>query len=603
LTLVEKLELAQRVVRQRGEEEGWVDFAWKIWNTRTKQATQKQRKQQRKRKQEKEHQHVHEHEEFSFSATPSSHRHTSRTFASDSSIINNDPPTLVPPARTVTSITDVGDGAHWAMTVLMGRGNLTGPNLPDSGSISLKLVLDLGSGDLALFNRTDAASKCTDGSADCVKSMVSLSFQPDATHSTSQGPHVTVDGEVLGCDDGFFGSDLFTLQSNVIGTNQVEYKVETITSWVGLGNSVYSVRLGNDRNPNRRTTNFDDIDNPLINAAYMDRADGVLGMAFASASTVRKEYAAQGSAFYQIAGSTAPFFSLDLTDGQLVLGGIHEAWRDKLVWSSGPVDLFEEYHSFRLSSLSICGVDLFQNLTSTWPAIIDSGASCLGLPAEFFDMVISWMPLRCGLGKLDSVPRICYVSSEVRTGSLPTITFKLSEFGSDLYIDLSELLFPTSSSVPNRMCIYRGASVIGGPSPYNSIVFGGRVLKQFYAAFSMEDGNGRVGFANKVATLTESRVQCASRVACKGMEVHYDPLNLCLPPPCADYYFFETDEETRTCKLVSGGQRHADYGRETRDEFVLTVLLLLLPSLHSRVPVSTFSVVSSSASSSSPSWD
>lgn len=60
----------------------------------------------------------------------------------------------------------------------------------------------------------------------------------------------------------------------------------------------------------------------------------------------------------------------------------------------------------------------------------------------------------------------------------------------------------------------------------------------------------QIGLANKQA-LVESRVQCASRVICEGMEVHYDPLNICLPPPCAEYYFFEHDASSKQCKLVS----------------------------------------------------
>lgn len=130
----------------------------------------------------------------------------------------------------------------------------------------------------------------------------------------------------------------------------------------------------------------------------------------------------------------------------------------------------------------------------------------------------------------------------------------LCQSGTELFISLSDLLF-ASVTYSNRICLYRSGSIINGPSFSNSIVFGGRVLKQFYAAFDMT-GTGKIGLANKVTNIRESKIQCASRVACSGMEVHYDPLNLCLPPPCSDYYFFEYDATTKSCKLVTHTNTH-----------------------------------------------
>src|SRR5688572_25076479 len=63
----------------------------------------------------------------------------------------------------------------------------------------------------------------------------------------------------------------------------------------------------------------------------------------------------------------------------------------------------------------------------------------------------------------------------------------------------------------------------------------------------------QVGFAQRNSNSCESRLQCASRVICAGMQAHYEPLNTCLPPPCEDYYFFQLDEKSQSCKLVSEG--------------------------------------------------
>lgn len=239
-----------------------------------------------------------------------------------------------------------------------------------------------------------------------------------------------------------------------------------------------------------------------------------------------------------------------------------EQYRDQLVWSTGPSTLLTGFHSFDIYELKICGVNMFQNLTSSWHALVDTGSSCLGLPAEFFDMVISWLPMTCNLGRVDGLPHVCYLSGDVKQRVLPTLSFKLAAGGSDLFINLSDLLFNQGAAGVDpanyRFCLYRSSSLTQGANQGNSIAFGGRVIKQFFAAFDMS-AEGKVGFANKLP-LVESRVQCAARVMCDGMEVHYDQLNICLPPPCSDYYFFELDESSKQCKLVS--KRHKSMGRE-----------------------------------------
>lgn len=64
--------------------------------------------------------------------------------------------------------------------------------------------------------------------------------------------------------------------------------------------------------------------------------------------------------------------------------------------------------------------------SSSWHVLIDTGSSCLGLPAEFYDMVISWLPLRCNLGRYDALPNVCYITEDVRP-VLPTLSFKLAD--------------------------------------------------------------------------------------------------------------------------------------------------------------------------------
>jgi hypothetical protein len=87
-----------------------------------------------------------------------------------------------------------------------------------------------------------------------------------------------------------------------------------------------------------------------------------------------------------------------------------------------------------------------------------------------------------------------------------------------------------------------------GSTASNGIVFGGRLLEQFYAVLDMRSPS-RVGLAQQDSSVVESRVQCAARVLCSGMQVHYEPLNSCMAPACGDYYFFTYDASHSMCKL------------------------------------------------------
>jgi hypothetical protein len=69
------------------------------------------------------------------------------------------------------------------------------------------------------------------------------------------------------------------------------------------------------------------------------------------------------------------------------------------VWSyPGSVSL-AGYHSFALFDLSVCGVSLqqaaFGDSQQPVSAVVDTGSSCLSLPAELFDALVSWLPVSC----------------------------------------------------------------------------------------------------------------------------------------------------------------------------------------------------------------
>jgi hypothetical protein len=66
----------------------------------------------------------------------------------------------------------------------------------------------------------------------------------------------------------------------------------------------------------------------------------------------------------------------------------------------------------------------------------------------------------------------------------------------------------------NRICLYRASSILNGPNYANGIVFGGRVLKQFYAAFDMSA-------TSKVNRNKEwSRINARSTIECDSVHRH-----------------------------------------------------------------------------------
>ena len=78
---------------------------------------------------------------------------------------------------------------------------------------------------------------------------------------------------------------------------------------------------------------------------------------------------------------------------------LSDSYRDRLVWSyPGSVSL-AGYHSFALFDLSVCGVNLQQAALGDGgqpvSAVVDTGSSCLSLPAELFDALVSWLPVAC----------------------------------------------------------------------------------------------------------------------------------------------------------------------------------------------------------------
>ena len=282
-----------------------------------------------------------------------------------------------------------------------------------------------------------------------------------------------------------------------------------------------------------------------------------------------------------------------------------EHWRDALVWSYPGSEGVEWYHSFLMFDLSVCGVNLQQGVlpSASQPlnAVVDSGSSCLALPLELFDALVTWLPVTCSdsadgqqlgastssslsdvlggnvyppvNGRSASPPsinsasasninphvRYCWLAADLLVDMLPTLSFRLSASDPSLPDDdptqpvrlllpLADLILGTARSsfasqvTPQRLCLYRDDSVQAGAP----VTIGGRSLASLHVAFAMD--SHQLGLANQPDVLP-SDATCVRPVHCVGQQTHDPVYNLCSDPHCSSYYLFTLDAQAHSCQL------------------------------------------------------
>uniref|UniRef100_A0A7S0HVL5 Peptidase A1 domain-containing protein n=1 Tax=Hanusia phi TaxID=3032 RepID=A0A7S0HVL5_9CRYP len=279
-------------------------------------------------------------------------------------------------------------------------------------------------------------------------------------------------------------------------------------------------------------------------------------------------------------------FSLDLNAPQveswMYLGAPAGGWKDMewsetqpiaIVAASSSYNLRYAFHSLEIFHLQVCGVDLFDNFSSHWTAMVDTGAACLSLPQELFDMVLSWTPaLHCVpelVPKFDFTDcansactesknlTICYLGEGSGEEDLPVLSFRMSEEGPLLYLPLSSLMINDRPSGKPRVCLNPTDSIamyrteqIKDLLYFPKISFGTLALRNLFTSFDMQAMS--VGMKNKIVfdPSTYSEIgKCSVPVTCQGAQTYYAPMNTCLDPDCEQFYFHELDQETKTCRL------------------------------------------------------
>jgi len=238
------------------------------------------------------------------------------------------------------------------------------------------------------------------------------------------------------------------------------------------------------------------------------------------------------------------------------------------------------YHYFYLYALTICGVDLLDavGLGGHYLAMIDSGAMCLTLPPEIFDVVFKYVPFGWDCNENST---FCYIDPAVDGHQSATFdaedfamfSFRMSVDGEALFISLRDLVVALEGdSVGSRYCVERGPNSVahitecqivgknGGHSPCTNsgiIIFGTKALRSLYSVLDFP--SKRVGFANNVLSgysqETYDRANanvCKKRLReCPGEDTLNRRENVCESgrAQCQLYWGWTYDEETHFCVL------------------------------------------------------
>ena len=200
----------------------------------------------------------------------------------------------------------------------------------------------------------------------------------------------------------------------------------------------------------------------------------------------------------------------------------------------------------------MCGINLMASARSyAWPALVDTGQTCVQLPGEMYDSLVSWLnPANRTFASVADLPALTLMTEQylenamwndnvegsVGSGSMS------SNYSDYLYIPLSTLLLPVSyfdqgessainitvASVEQSLCLLRKANIedfdsktMAQPAP--RIVLGSMALRSLY--FAADYSVRSVGFANKLNSTQQEAYflndvnKCDAVPECVGQQI------------------------------------------------------------------------------------
>ena len=456
-------------------------------------------------------------------------------------------PSYLPSARLRCALQVVDGGSHRSVLLELG-----------SPAQSLRLLLDTGSSDLLALN----ASYCAHSpsvSRSCFNPSVSSSPQSPTVVSSAPFvlPAYVDDGEVLSDSSAHAALALANLPVQLVGSNlslllgatDVTMQ-DALLGYPSAASRQVSFVLSNPQSVFVPPIPFVDFPYSVSAVNSLSDVDGLLGLSYGPLSALAQlDASTYSSAFLAITQATqiqsqSATFALDFSDNTAFIGGIdghcehqhtHEAdgetvqrpelsrchyliarslalrvcvdcvcaekYRDSLQWSYGAAFGLDDYHSFSMWDLSVCGANLQQGVlqgVAPMSAIVDTGSTCLSLPAELFDALVSWLPITCSdstdgtqqgqstatavepslLGgnvgdpvssgsaptyaadpgsasNINQHVRYCWLAADLLSGTLPTVSFRMAQSNPSLadddplqppklYVPLADLIIGTA---------------------------------------------------------------------------------------------------------------------------------------------------------------
>ena len=193
--------------------------------------------------------------------------------------------------------------------------------------------------------------------------------------------------------------------------------------------------------------------------------------------------------------------------------------------------------------------------------IIDTGSSCLTLPAEIYGSFYSWWNKSYAVNNINNLPSFKFTLADIdHSDSSDLSSGKFYIRLSDLVVDASAINMEKGAlnlGGHKKLCVLQGDSIQSyiGDSTYNTplISIGALALRSFYFAANMSKGS--IGLANKLTAedvsnaeyLTSSSGYCLKPTQCRGKQFYVKSYNTCNSPSCSQYFFLYLDEDTQIC--------------------------------------------------------
>ena len=241
-----------------------------------------------------------------------------------------------------------------------------------------------------------------------------------------------------------------------------------------------------------------------------------------------------------------------------------------ITWSPRQIASFPQNFDFLVHDLKLCGVNIMSNISTNWPSIIDTASVCLTVPGELYNNILSWIDFNL---KVEEKSLNMTKDEVLQILDMPDLEFSLTDGGKifrlslkDLVVDSSELQnFPGAPefvfesgnrTVPSGLglCMLAGEYIdyVSSTSSPAQIVLGSLTLRSFYVAVDVDRDSPRIGLVNKLLPRTGTATQCASSVACSGLQYSSRHENSCRNPDCRKYFYVALNEDAHICEYDRG---------------------------------------------------